>query len=258
MNIGKRQRVENLREIWGKETDFSDWLARKDGLALIAEDIGIEIEEPHRECRPGDYPCDIVGRKVGDENHTVVIENQFGKTNHDHLGKLLTYAAMNSATTGIWLSEFVSDDHRRVIDWLNDNTPPQVSFYLAEIKAYRIGDSDVAPQLDVVSRPNLEAKIQRAASEGERNAQHEWRRTLWKEVLSHIQSQSPPFNVQSPGNGQWSTITLGRSGFHISLILLHSQGKISCDFILNPSWKESAFAQLEFEKPLSNLRLVRL
>lgn len=82
----------------------------------------MEVEEPQRECRPGDFSCDIVGHLVGDENHRLVIENQFGKTNHDHLGKLLTYAAQHTAMTGIWLSEYVADDHREVIDWLNNFT----------------------------------------------------------------------------------------------------------------------------------------
>lgn len=248
MNIGRRQRVENLRAIWPKETDFSDWLATEDGLALLAEDIGIEIEEPKRECRPGDFPCDVVGRKVGDENHVVVIENQFGKTNHDHLGKLLTYAAMNSAMTGIRLSEVVSDDHRQVIDWLNNITPPQVSFYLAEIRAYRIGDSPVAPQLDVVSRPNLEAKVQREKAASENQHTNAWRREVWADILDYIKSKNPPFRTQSPSMDHWSTITLGRSGFSISPHLLHSQKKISCDLGINPLWKDNAFEQLEHDK----------
>lgn len=248
MIIGRRQRVQNLRAIWPKETDFSDWLVTEGGLALLAEDIGIEMEEPRRECRPGDFPCDVVGRKVGDENHVVVIENQFGKTNHDHLGKLLTYAAMNSAMTGIWLSEVVSDDHRQVIDWLNDNTPPQVSFYLAEIRAYRIGDSAVAPQLDVVSRPNLEAKVQRKSEEVEQREIEIWRKEFWQEILDYINQRKPPFRTQRPGFDHWSVITLGRSGFHIGLLLNSRDKRVGCEFVLAPSWKKQAFEQLLAER----------
>lgn len=248
MRIGKRQRVENLRVIWPRETDFSDWLVTDDGLALIAEDIGIEIEEPQRECRPGDYPCDIVGRKSGDENHIVVVENQFGKTNHDHLGKLLTYASVNQATTAIWLSEEISDDHRKVIDWLNDNTPPHISFFLAQIKAYQIGDSPVAPQLDVVSRPNLEVKVQRENSSAELKERHIWRKEFWSEILSYIQSQNTPFRVQSPSTDHWSSITLGRSNFHINLLLIARNHKIGCELIIQPEWKDAAFSQLQTQR----------
>lgn len=112
MKIGKKERVADVRQVWKKETDFSDWLATPDGTALLAEELEIEVDNLTRESKPGDYPCDVVGNVLGDENHVVVIENQYGKTNHDHLGKLLTYAAVHKATTGIWISETISDDHR--------------------------------------------------------------------------------------------------------------------------------------------------
>lgn len=245
--IGKRTAVTNLREIWPKETDFSDWLVSEAGLALIAEDIGVEVEDPTREARPGDFPCDVVGHALGNPDHVIVIENQFGRTNHDHLGKLLTYAAMHSAMTGIWLAEFVSDDHRRVIDWLNDNTPEGISFFLARIKAYRIDDSPVAPQLDVVSRPNIQVKIghQNVAELKER---HVWRRQFWEEILEYIKSKKPPFRVQSPGTDAWANIAIGRSEFAISLTLTPRRQCIGCELYFTPAWKDDAFAQLIAER----------
>ncbi len=246
--IGKRERVADLREIWPKETDFSDWLVTEDGLTLIAEDIGIEVEDPQRESRPGDFACDIVGHALGDENHVVVVENQFGKTNHDHLGKLLTYASMHSAMTGIWLAEHVSDDHRKVIDWLNDNTPPSISFYLARIQAYRIGSSPVAPQLDVVGRPNVQAKISRSGGNDELKERHIWRRACWEEILSYIEEQRPPFRLQSPGTGAFADIAIGRSHFHLALTLIPKRGCIGCELYMTPAWKEDAFAQLQAQR----------
>lgn len=248
MQIARRQRVTNLREIWPRETDFSDWLVTEDGLALIAEDIGIEVEDPTRECRPGDFPCDIVGHVLGDDDHKVVIENQFGKTNHDHLGKLLTYAAMNTATIAIWLSEEISGDHRKVIDWLNDNTPPNVGFYLAQVKAYRIGNSPVAPELDVVSRPNFEVKLQREDTSQGLKDRHIWRKQFWEEILNYIAGQQPPFRLQSPGTGDTSHIAVGRSGFRIYLALTPKHKRIGCGLYIRTSWKDSAYAQLEAQR----------
>jgi hypothetical protein len=144
MNIGKRQSV-NVKDIWKREIDFSNWLVTQEGLELIEQDLEVVMENPRRESRPGDYSCDIVGHALGNEEHVIAIENQWGKTDHDHLGKLLTYAAVHQAMTGIWIAEHASDDHRQVIDWLNQNTPPTVSLYLAEIKAYHIGDSAAGP-----------------------------------------------------------------------------------------------------------------
>jgi Domain of unknown function (DUF4268) len=243
LNIARRQQITNLREIWPKESDLSDWLVTEDGLALIAEDIGVEIEDPRRESRPGDFPCDIVAHALGDESHTIVIENQFGKTNHDHLGKLLTYTSMNTALTGIWLAEQISEDHRTVVDWLNNNTPAGVSFYLAQVRAYRIGDSPVAPQLDVVSRPNVQAKLKPKADD-ELKERHIWRRDFWEEILTYVKAQNPPFRVGSPGIDAWTSIALGRSHFILGLTLTPSRQCIGCELYMAPAWKEDAFAQL--------------
>lgn len=248
MRIEKRQQVKNLREIWPTEMGFSDWLASSDGIELIAEDIGIAIEDPKRERRVGDFPCDIVARLVGDEDHVVVIENQFNKTDHDHLGKLITYAAVNEAFTAIWVSEKVSDDHRKAIDWLNDNTPPQVSFYLVQVKAFHIGDSPVAPQLDVVSRPNLAVKVRKENLPDELKERHEWRKSLWGEILTYIESQNPPFNLQSPGIGHWSSIALGRSNFALALTLTPKRQCVGCELYFQVPWKKDAIAQLWTQK----------
>ena len=248
MDIGKRTQVKNLRAIWPTEPDFSDWLATEAGLELITEDIGISLENARLESRPGDYPADIVGNALGDGNHVVVIENQFGKTDHDHLGKLLTYAAMHSAMTGIWISEHISDDHRTVIDWLNENTPTHVSLYLVQLKAYHIGNSATAPQLDVISRPNRKEKIGRAGKEASVSATEKWRLEIWQDVLDYIKDKNPPFSVQSPSDDHWSNISIGRGRFWIGLTLVPSNQRISCELAMNPIWKEEAFAQLLSQK----------
>lgn len=249
LKIGKRSPVTDLRTIWPKENDLSDWLVTDEGLSLIAEDIGVQVEEPQQECHPGDFRCDIVGHVLGEPGHVIVIENQFGKTNHDHLGKLLTYASSNSAMTAIWLAETISDDHRKVIDWLNDNTPERISFYLAQVKAYRIDDSAPAPQLDVVSRPNLTTKIERSGGGSEElRERHIWRKEFWEEILTYIRGQKPPFRVQSPTTDAWSNIALGRGDFLLSLTLTPRRGVIGCELLMTPAWKDGAFAQLESQK----------
>ncbi len=247
MEISRRSSVA-LREIWPLETDFSDWLVSEEGIAMIAEDIGIYIEDAQRECRSGDLPCDIVARVQGEEEHTVVIENQFGKTNHDHLGKLLTYASVNNATTAIWISETISDDHRKAIDWLNEITPVHVNFYLSQIQAYRIGNSAVAPQLVVVCRPNIEVKVQREKIDFASNQVHSWTRDFWDDVLSYIKSQKPPFKVRNAGFDSWTGISVGRSGFLLALSVPEKRSRICCELDIDASWRFSAFEQLLAQK----------
>lgn len=90
--LAKRTPVQNIRSIWPKEPDFSDWLISPEGIDLLAQDCEVEIGNPKREGKGANFSCDIIANRVGDEKHVVGIENQFAKTNHDHFAKLLTYA----------------------------------------------------------------------------------------------------------------------------------------------------------------------
>lgn len=243
MKISKRREVD-LREIWSKETEFSDWLASEVGLDLIASDIGIEVENARRESALGDFRCDIVGHELGDEKHRIVIENQYNKTDHDHLGKMLTYAAVHDATTGIWISERVSDDHRPAIDWLNSITPANVNFYLVQIKAYCIDNSAVAPQLEVVCRPNLDVKIQRDKDKQELSNSQIWNKDFWEDILTHIKGQNPPFNLQSPGVKSWSAIAMGRTGLWLELVTESRNPCIRCEICIKATWRLAAYEQL--------------
>lgn len=243
--IAKRVSVQNIRTVWPKEIDFSDWLITQDGIDLLAEDLEVEIENPRREARGTNFSCDVVANRVGDEKHVVVIENQFGRTNHDHLAKLLTYAAAHKAMTGIWIAEEVADDHRQVIDWLNENTPDTVALYLAELKAYTIGASPAAPQLDLVCRPNITVKQANAGLSAGDKERREWRIAFWQDIHHRMKSEKLPFRLQKPGPGHWSSIAVGRSGFHVSMLLTPRNQSIVTEMVIQPDgWKENAFEQL--------------
>jgi hypothetical protein len=246
LSVAKRSQVKNLKTLWQQETHFSDWLATQDGMDLLAQDLEIEIENPRREGKGANFSCDIVANIVGDESHVVVIENQFGRTNHDHLAKLLTYAAVHKAVVGIWIAEEAADDHRQVIDWLNENTPNTVSLYLAELKAFTIGSSPAAPQLDVVCRPNVTMKqANTALSEGEKK-RNQWRLVFWTDIHNRMKSEKLPFRLQKPGEGHWSTIAIGRSGFLIAMLLTPKNQSIVVEVVIKPEgWKDAAFEQLK-------------
>jgi len=246
VQIGKRTPVENIRSVWSKETEFSDWLITPDGIELLAQDLSIEIENTQREAKGSDFSCDIVANLVGDEKHIVVIENQFGRTNHDHLAKLLTYAAVHKAMTGVWIAEEVADDHRQVIDWLNENTPETVSLYLSELKAYTIGSSAAAPQLDVICRPNITMKKANTNQTEAEKKRHAWRLEYWQNIHKHIKGKNPPFRLQKPSTDHWSSIAVGRSGFNIAMLLTPKNQSIGIEVnIQPPGWKDAAFDQLK-------------
>ncbi len=148
--------------------------------------------------------------------------------------------------TGIWIAEEASDDHRQVIDWLNENTPDNISLYLVELKAYTIGASPSAPQLDSVSRPNVVIKpIKGEFTPGDRK-RREWRKDFWTAIHDRIKKDRPPFRVQRAGPDHWSSIAIGKSGFHINMLLTPKNQSIGVELVIQPKgWKESALDQLQ-------------
>jgi hypothetical protein len=116
----------DVRSLWPKEAyDFTPWLAEH--IGLLGEAVGIEHEVENTEVSVGPYSADILARDAGSGKY-VIIENQFKKTDHDHLGKLITYASVLDASALIWVAETFSDEHHKALDWLNDLTPDEVSF----------------------------------------------------------------------------------------------------------------------------------
>ena len=145
------RRVE-LRDIWPHEArDFTPWLA--ENLVFLAEALDMDLELEAIEKRVGDFRADIVCLNRTD-NSRVIIENQLEKSNHQHLGKVLTYAAGLDAATIIWIAEEIRPEHRDVLNWLNRNTPAALQFFGVEIEVIQIGDSPYAPKFTVVTDMN--------------------------------------------------------------------------------------------------------
>ena len=145
------RRIE-LRDIWPHEArDFTPWLA--ENLVFLAEALNVELEFEAIEKRVGDFRADVVCRNRVD-NSRVVIENQFEKSNHPHLGKVLTYAAGLDAATIVWIAEEFREEHLDVLNWLNKNTPNTLQFFGVEIEVYQIAASPYAPEFTVVTDMN--------------------------------------------------------------------------------------------------------
>lgn len=159
--LAKMERVA-LRDIWPDEArDFTPWLAGNEGIALVGNVTGLNLEVVDTEVSVGRFSADILAKSKTDEDHKVIIENQLGKTDHDHLGKVITYAAGLGAKTLIWVSDEFCDEHREALDWLNGNSGEQLAFWGLEIRAFRIDGSRPAPQFAVISGPNAATKAVR-------------------------------------------------------------------------------------------------
>lgn len=146
----------SFETVWEKEDAFTEWLIEPDNLKILSDTVGIEISEPEIQDKIGDFRADIV---ASDENNNkIIIENQRGRTDHDHLGKALTYAAGKSANTIIWIAEKTTEEHSAAIKWLNQNTNEKIAFFLLELKLWKIENSNPAIQFDIIEQPNNWAK----------------------------------------------------------------------------------------------------
>lgn len=152
-NLGRLQKVD-LREIWTSESgDFTPWLAQESNIRLLGETIGIELEVEAQEKPVGPFRADILCKDTASQTW-VLIENQLEKTDHTHLGQLMTYAAGLDAATIVWVAAEFRDEHRAAIDWLNEITSDEFSFFGLEVELWKIGTSASAPKFNVVSKPN--------------------------------------------------------------------------------------------------------
>ena len=158
MKLGKLEQITDLRSIWKHEAnDFTPWLSKDENLSMLSDVVGIDLVLEEQESSVGDFCVDLFATEEG-TGRKIVIENQLEETNHDHLGKIITYASGKEAEVVIWIVRKARDEHKKAIEWLNQHTDDSSAFFLIEIEVWKIGNSDPAPKFNVVERPNDWAK----------------------------------------------------------------------------------------------------
>ena len=178
-----------VRNVWPDEAgDFTPWLAEH--VELLNEALGMELELEGREVEVGEFSADLVLRDPSNDD-LVVVENMYGPTNHDHLGKLITYAAGLKASYAVLLTEKFRPDHRSALNWLNSVSTEDCGFFGLALEIWRIGESVPAPQLQVVVQPDDWSKSVRATKDrqdSERNAMY---RRFWSAAQTAFRDDSP-------------------------------------------------------------------
>lgn len=225
-NIGKLTEVD-VRELWKHEQyDFSNWLAKEENLEYLNDIIGLTLTDVDKEVYVGPYRCDIVAK---DETSgiTVIVENQLEGTNHDHLGKIITYASGLNAKVMIWIVKEAKEEHRAAIEWLNNNTNNDVNFFLIEIHAYKIGNSDPAPKFEVVEKPNDFVKRSKVKSDdSDLNKSQGERLAFWEQFNQVVIARGKPFNLRKATTDHWYDVAMGTSDAHIAIDLVNKDGRI--------------------------------
>lgn len=167
-----------LRKAWPNEArDFTPWLA--ENLELLTEAIGLQLELTDVEVSVEEFSADILAHNPR-EDTAVLIENQLESSDHTHLGQILTYLAGLQAKTVIWIAQDFSEAHLSAVRWLNDHTDTQYAFFAIQVRAVRIGDSPVAPVLEIREQPSSWDRQLRQLSQDSESELSQFRREFWE------------------------------------------------------------------------------
>lgn len=248
--LGRLNRID-LRDIWRNEAvDFTPWLATPDNLALLGEALGIELEVEAQERSVGPFKADILCKDVLDGTW-VLIENQLERTDHTHLGQLLTYAAGLHAVTIVWVSAKFTNEHRAALDWLNEITGEKFRFFGLEVELWKIGDSSAAPKFNVVCQPNEWSKsVGEAARRIESDTLTETKAQqlrFWLALHGEMAGKST-LKPQKPYPQHWMNFAIGRTGFLLDALLNTREERIGVGLYINHNDAKHVFRQLRTEE----------
>ena len=226
MELGKLKEVD-IRKVWQHEQyDFSNWLSKDDNINQLGDTLNLSLTDVETERFVGSYRCDIICKdEITGKN--VLIENQLEPTNHDHLGKIITYASGLDASVIIWIVESAKEEHSSAIEWLNKHTDEDVSFFLIEVHAYTIGDSKPAPYFKIIQQPNDFVKqVKNISKNTELNDSQSNRLEFWNRFNDMLDKMGRPFNKRKATADHWYSVAVGSSQCHISIDLVNREHKI--------------------------------
>lgn len=235
-----RLRTVPIRDVWQDEArDLTPWLA--ENLDALSEALGIDLELEGTEISVGPFSADLVLRNAN-TGEPVVVENMMAKSNHDHVGKLITYAAGLDAAHAVLVAESFSREHRSALQWLNANSTDSVHFFGVELKAWRIGDSLPAPQLDVVVEPDEWKRSIRAETRTLSEKQHGYR-DFWTEFLPEFRARHPQWSQRkTPAKDNWMNFPAGMRGLHYSVNFC-KPARFRVELYVDANDKETAMAR---------------
>ncbi len=218
-NLSTLKRIP-LREIWKREDkDFTPWLAKKDNLHLLLDEIGVFAENIKTEANAGRYFVDITAEE-SDTGVKIIIENQLAKTDHSHLGQLLTYAANFDACIIVWVVRDATEEHQRAIEWFNDHIDDEISFFLVKTEVYQIEESPPAPKFTIIVQPNSWTKTIKRTGTTEKSITDTkfFYLRFWDGFKDYASGIDTPLSIgRTPRPQYWFDISIGSSDAHLTL-----------------------------------------
>jgi len=221
MEVGKLERIP-LREIWKDEArDFTPWL--EENIEVLNEALDLSLSPVERERSAGTFSVDLLAED--NDGSMVIIECQLERTDHDHLGKILTYLTSLEAKTAIWICSYPRPEHIKAITWLNEATPSDISFYLVKVEGIRIGESPPAPLFSVICAPS-EASKEIGEKKKEFAERHKKRLEFWSELLSKSKERTRLHANISPSRYHWLGTGAGKAGLSYNYLITMKWGGV--------------------------------
>ena len=247
-NLSKLERVA-LREAWKHEAgEFTPWLAETENLNALAVALGVsELVRVAVEHWVGDFKLDIL---CTDGDEQVIIENQLEETDHKHLGQILAYAAGVGAKKVIWVAESFRPEHAAALEFLNDNTTEELTFFGVQIELWRIGDSPLAPKFEVVVKPNDWAKSGREQARAASSASptKQLQQKFWMALVERLARTAPQIRPQKPRPQHWLNSSIGRAGFALNITANTRDERLGVELWLPGTEAKRHFANLSAQR----------
>jgi hypothetical protein len=244
--LGTLEHVD-LRQFWDDEArDFTPWPAKEENLARLSSDLGMELELEGVQVPVGPYWADIVAQDTS-SNTRVIIENQLEVTNHDHLGKIITYASGLEAKVVIWIAKSFTEEHRRAIDFLNENSAPKLSFFAVVVKLFRIGNSVPAPMFEIDESPNVFTSTVKE-TEKELTETKVLYLEFWTGFREFCLKHGTFLSLRKPRPQHWFSAAVGRSKFSLSLTASIQKDRLGCEVYMRGKNAKAAFKLLEKDR----------
>ena len=233
MELGRLKEVD-VRELWHHEQyDFSNWLAKEQNIEYLSEILGLTLTDIDKEVYVGSYRCDLVAKDEA-TGIKVIIENQLECSNHDHLGKIITYASGLDAKVVVWIVKEAREEHRSAIEWLNNNTNKDINFFLIELHAYKIGNSLPAPKFETIEKPNGFIKNSKGSNgNNDMNKSQSERLVFWTGFNDVVAQRGKPFNIRKASTDHWYDVAIGTSEAHIGINLVNKESSVVVELYIN-------------------------
>jgi len=246
--LGRLEKID-LRKFWKDEArDFTPWLASEENIELLSETLDIDLEVEGTEVPVGIFKVDILAKDINN-NKVVIIENQLEKTDHDHLGKIITYASGLGAEIVVWISRAITEEHRKAIDWLNDITGEDIAFFGLEIELWKINQSPPAPKFNIVCSPNEWAKMAKRSSTHNNPTEGSLlKQAFWSSFKEFMEERGTFLKLRKPHPQHWYSIAVGRSKFEIDLTVRTQRPRIGCELYISGEQAKKAFGDLLKDK----------